>query len=149
MSTGGTSHLLNDTTRANLEMAWQERVEEADVLIRAGYLSMAVCLKAYALEARIKLRICDHLRLDLLPAACKTHDLAQLIIFTCLVDELKDPSNSRVVEYWLILVAFSKDRLNAMRYQPRSRLPLPDCHPLLEAFDDPNEGVFAWLSRPR
>ena len=153
MCTGGTNPalagLLNDTTRENLELAWQERLEEAEVLIRAGHLSMGVCLKAYALEARIKLRICDHLRLDLLPTACKTHDLAQLIIFTGLVDELKDPSNSRVVEYWLTLVAFSKDKLNSTRYQPRSQLPLADCQPLLEAFDDPKEGVLAWLSRPR
>ncbi len=80
---------MNDTTRANLELAWRERSEEAELLIRAGYLSMGVCLKAYALEARIKLRICDHLGLDLLPTACKTHDLAQLIIFTGLVAELR------------------------------------------------------------
>ena len=153
MSTSGTNPalagLLNDTTRVNLGSAWRERLEEAEILIQAGHLSMGVCLKAYAMEARIKLRICEHLQLDLLPSACKTHDLAQLIIFTGLVDELKDSSNSRVVKYWLLLVAFSRDKLNSMRYLPRSHLPLSDCQPLFVAFDDPNEGVFAWLSRPR
>ena len=153
MSTGGNNPalagLLNDTTQINLESAWKERLEEAEVLIQAAHFSMGVCLKAYALEVRVKLRICEHLRLDLLPTACKTHDLAQLIIFTGLVDELKDPSNSRVVEYWLRLVAFSKDRLNSSRYQPRIQLPSTDCQSLLEAFDDPKEGIFAWLSRSR
>lgn len=151
MSLGGLPivGLMTDTTRANLALAWRERVEEAEVLIGAGHLSMGVCLKAYALEARVKFRICEHLRLDLLPVACKTHDLGQLIIFSGLMDELWVPGNSRVLEFWLRAATFSKEKLNATRYRPRIDLPPIACQPLLEAFDDPNEGAFAWLSRPR
>ncbi len=153
MSLGGGSGvhpgLLTDTTRANLSACWVERVEEADQLLNSGYRSMGVCLKVYALEARVKLRICDHLGLALLPKACKTHDLSELLIFTGLWQELQDPANELIFDSWDVVSGFSKRMLNNLRYEPRANLADATTDQLIEAMDDPTRGVFAWLSRPR
>ena len=152
MSVGGggpTAGLLNDTTRAGLQASWPERIEEANLLLQASLRSMGVGLKVYAFEVRIKARICEYLDLDLLPRACKTHDLTELIIFTGLMKELSTPANRRVKEYWDTLAKFSKLELGQLRYQTRVQLADSQADELLEALDDPIDGIFAWLSRPR
>ena len=152
MSVGGsrpTAGLLNETTLAGLQASWPERIEEANLLLQAGLRSMGVCLMVYAFEVRVKTRICEHLDLDLLPRACKTHDLTELIIFTGLMKELSTPSNSRVKGYWDTLAKFSKIELGQLRYQTRVQLADRKADELLEALDDPIDGAFAWLSRPR
>lgn len=138
-----------DTTRSGLRAAWPERNAEAEVLIQAGMKSMGVCLKLYALEVRVKTRICDHLELNLLPQVCKTHDLSELIIFTGLSSELADPANARVKVFWDILAQFSREDLNKLRYSSQNQLSQADADQILEALDEPLDGVFAWLSRPR
>ncbi len=153
MSAGGSGKppagLLTDTTRSGLQASWTERFEEAELLLNAGLRSMGVCLKVYALEARVKARICEHLELDLLPRACKTHDLTELMIFTGLMGELEDPSNTMVKEYWDFLATFSRLELGKLRYQPRLQMPDLLADELLKALDEPTHGAFAWLSRPR
>ena len=110
---------------------------------------MGVCLKVYALEVRVKARICEHLDLELLPRACKTHDLTELIIFTGLFGELAAPGNARVRGFWELLADFSKLDLGRLRYQSRAQLADRKAEGLLVALEDPADGAFAWLSRPR
>jgi hypothetical protein len=112
-----------------------------------GYHSTALSLRFYSLEIRIKAFICKQLRLSHLPRACKTHDLMELIIFTGLWEELEDPANAPVRQYWDLLANFSKVRLNDQRYLPRGLLDPQELKKCNDAFDDPKDGVLAWLAR--
>jgi hypothetical protein len=84
--------------------------------------------------------------LTLLPRACITHDLSELIIFTGLFEDLQDPANSALKQNWDLLENFSRERLNDLRYNPRAKLTVPDSGVLLDALDDPAHGVLQWLS---
>jgi hypothetical protein len=144
---GFPSGLLQETTRADLDSAWLEREEEAQALLTSGYRSVALSLRLYALEIRLKSRICKQLNLDFLPKACKTHDLGELLIFTGLWQIMTDPSNQPIRQNWDLLVTFSKGSLNNIRYLPRGNLPLNVLDPLFAALDDPTHGVLQWLSK--
>ena len=76
---------------------------------------MSLCLRIYALEIRLKVRVCRHLGLDFLPRVCKTHDLSERIIFTGLQRELDSPENAGLRLNWDILASFSQQQLNSMR----------------------------------
>jgi hypothetical protein len=139
--------LLPNVTLVDLDIAWKEREEEARDLLSLGYNSMALALRLYALEIRIKTFICKQLMLKNLPKACKTHDLSELIIFTGLWDELLDPANAAVRQNWDLLADFSKARLNDQRYLPPGLLSPMDLKDHNDAPDDPGDRVLAWLSR--
>lgn len=139
--------LLAEASLADLEAAWRERDAEAHQLMIHGYHSTALSLRLYSLEIRIKTFICNHLRLSHLPKVCKTHDLKELIIFTGMWSELQDPANATVRQNWDLLADFSKVRLNDQRYLPRGLLDPEELMRYNEAFDDPQDGVLAWLSR--
>jgi hypothetical protein len=151
MSMAGLGHpgpgLLPDVRLVDLDLAWREREEEARELRARGYNSMALALRLYSLEIRIKTVICKQLRLSNLPKACKTHDLTELIIFTGLWDELQDPANAAIRQNWDLLATFSKLRLNDQRYLPRGSLDPLDFKNHNDALDDALDGVLAWLSR--
>lgn len=144
---GGIPGLLADAKRSDLELAWSEREEEAQKMLSEGYDSMAVALRLYSLEIRVKVRICTHLRLSLLPRVCKIHDLQELIIFTGLWEELNDPANVSIKQSWDRLADFSKRKLNELRYSPRNSLPAVLRDELLAALDDPGSGVVPWLTK--
>ncbi len=108
---------------------------------------MALALRLYALEIRIKTFICKRLRLDNLPRACKTHDLSELIIFTGLWEQLQDPVNAAIRTNWDLLADFSRVQLNDQRYLPRGLLDPGLLKACSDALDDPRDGVLPWLSR--
>jgi hypothetical protein len=140
---------LIETNLADLDLAWPERESEAVELDRLGFGTMSLGFRLYALEIRIKAIICRRLNLELLPRACKTHDLSELVIFTGLWAELADPANSAILQNWELLVDFSKRRLNDLRYLPGTALSHADRLDVIKALDDAAEGVHAWLSQTR
>jgi len=149
MSRGGGGSrmgLMDDTTLDNLDKAWQEREKEAKALA-ASFPATSLTLRIYALEIRIKTIICRRLGIDLLPGHCKTHELDELIIFTGLLGTLADPANDGIRQNWDILVRFVRERLNQIRYLPGSALKAADLNEQLNALDNPDDGVWTWLSR--
>jgi len=149
MSRGGGGSrvgLMDDTTLANLDEAWQEREKEAKALA-ASFPAASLALRFYALEIRIKTIICKRLGIDLLPGHCKTHELDELIIFTGLLGTLADPANDGIRQNWDILAKFARERLNQIRYLPGSTLRAADRDEQLNALDNPCDGVWIWLSR--
>lgn len=146
-SGGSVTGLLLDTSLADLETAYRDREAEAATLAAAGHDLMSLALRLYSLEIRVKTIVCKKLNLNYLPKHCKTHDLAELLIFTGLFAELDDAANDAIRKNWDLLLKFSKDRLNNLRYLPSGRLPDTDRDELIEALDDPNHGVLPWLSR--
>ena len=138
---------LSSSSVVELDVAWREREEEADRLAASTFHSMALSLRLYSLEIRLKAQICRALKLSYLPKVCITHDLSQLIIFTGLWEDLEDPANATLRRNWDLFVDFSKRRLNDQRYLPRAKLDPKDLKSYSDALDDPTDGVLAWLSR--
>ena len=109
---------------------------------------MALALRLYSLEIRVKWQICRHLGLDRLPRVCKTHDLSELIIFSGLWADLEDPANVNLISNWDTLAGFSKLQLNDSRdISPRHLSILSNWRSSSNRSDDPTDGVLAWLSR--
>jgi len=61
---------------------------------------MALSLRLYSLEIRLKACVCRILKLSHLPKVCKTHDLSELIIFTGLWEELENPASAILRRNW-------------------------------------------------
>jgi hypothetical protein len=139
--------LLREATLKDLELASPERAAEGNELLKLGFGSSALALRLYSLEIYLKVIICKHLGFDFLPRACKTHDLAELLIFTGRLAELEDPTNIMIRQNWDLLVKFSKDRLNDQRYVPSAQLDAALLNRLMSSLDDPKDGVLKWLSK--
>jgi hypothetical protein len=139
--------LLPNALLADLEPARAEREEEARELIAQGYNSTGLALRLYSLEIRLKTLISKQLNLSRLPRACKTHNLAELIIFTGMLEELDQTANVAIRQNWDLLVKYSEQRLNDQRYLPRDSLDLPEFSRHMIALDDPQNGVLTWLSK--
>ncbi|WP_165245264.1 hypothetical protein [Paludisphaera soli] len=142
---GRAPHGLIETTLVHLQTAWVEREQEAKAMRDLGFHSTAAALRLYSLEILVKVVICKRLNLPSLPAACKSHNLAELLVFTGAWLEMQDPSSSLVRLNWDTLVEASREGLNDLRYQPREELSLEAAAEIDEALDEPENGVLAWL----
>lgn len=148
MSSGGAvgKQVLSQTKLVDLEVAWRERELEAAALKAAGHAAMALALRLYCVEIRIKTIICKHLTVASLPVACKTHNLEELLIFTGLWAELLDPNKLAIKNNWDEIAGFSFRNLNEMRYLPANSVPATEILKVETALDDPTNGVWPWLS---
>jgi len=134
---------MPDATRDDLEQAWKEREAEAGLLTAGGSHPMALALRVYSLEIRLKWQICRHLKLGYLPKACKTHDLSEIVILSGLWSELDDPANGDLRSNWDLLAEFSKKKLNDIRYLPITNSDSGELAKLSAALDDPTK----WSAR--
>lgn len=138
---------LSEKTRlTDLEHAWSARLDEAQTLEENGHHAMALALRVYAVEIKLKAIICKHLSVDCLPAVCMTHDLEKLIIFSGLVSRLDDASNLFLRKNWDEVASFSSLRLNDARYLPPDHLSRAEIDGYRSALLDPTHGVWPWLS---
>jgi len=101
----------------------------------------SVCRISYIVEARLKFKVCDALKLNLLPAVLKTHDLFALAIFAGLWDELNALPN--------ISNNFKKIRLlhkdTEWRYQAAVPSHKANSDRLNNWLFNPQNGVMPWL----
>ena len=67
-------------TVAELDLAWPDRLADAEVLLAGGRHGLAIATGLYALEVRLKVLIGRRLDLDKLPRAFETHDLVSLLL---------------------------------------------------------------------
>lgn len=134
-------------TVADLEIAWRDRLADAEALLAAGRNAGAIVAALYALEIRLKVLICARLDLESLPRAFETHDLDGLLLLAGLSRRLQGKKACKVLLNWDAILIHSR-RLVEMRYTP-------DLHTSAQAAaflsclkDTPN-GVLPWLSRQR
>lgn len=80
---------FTSTNKSEFEQLSRDRKEDFDALREKGRWTASVYLGPYIVEARLKFKICDVLKLEKLPAILKTHDLNALVIYAGLKDELK------------------------------------------------------------
>ncbi|MEK7728721.1 MAG: hypothetical protein AAB354_09935 [candidate division KSB1 bacterium] len=76
------------TRKAEFEQLARDRKDDFEALRERGRWTASVYLGPYIVEARLKFKICELLKLKQLPAVLKTHDLVALAIFAGLWEEL-------------------------------------------------------------
>ena len=77
------------TRKDEFEQLARERKEDFDALRKVGRWTASVYIGPYIVEARLKFKICEALKLERLPAILKTHDLYALAIYAGMLEELK------------------------------------------------------------
>jgi hypothetical protein len=138
------------TYSSELDIAWQDRLDDADSLLSSGRFAASISMALYALEICLKSRICRRLDLDQLPKAFEIHDLDGLLVLSGLSRKLnKQPSKpSRTKRNWDALLIMS-NRLNDLRYTAASKWNRQDAESILDMIRDPKHGVLTWLQKQR
>jgi hypothetical protein len=132
-------------TAADLDQAWQDRMDDAKALDAAGRHAAAIAARLYAIEIYLKYRVCQRLNLTNPLKKLEIHDLEALIVFAGFSRVLAAvPAGSKLKQNWEEIVAFS-DKLNDLRYQPGAGWSQQQSTDLSRWLDDPSDGVMAWL----
>ncbi len=135
-------------TRSDLDAASIDRLTEAEEFLSSGHFPSAIAMGLYALEIRLKERICHRLDLDELPRAFEIHDLSGLLVLSGLKRRLEDPANVPVRANWEENERESRF-LNELRYKPNTFRDQPKALAFFEQLRDPSHGVLPWiLSQP-
>ncbi len=134
------------TTLNDLEIAWFDRLTDADALMTSGRHASAIVMGLFSLEILLKVFICRKLAIKHLPRAFEIHDLDGLLLLSGLSSRINEKTEFPVRANWSFLVR-SSERLNEMRYSANSGWSQNDA---VEFFDqlrgEPN-GVLTWLLR--
>jgi hypothetical protein len=141
---------LNATiTDADLDVAWQDRLEDAAALDAGGRHAAAIAARLYALEIYLKFRICRRLGLSNPPKKLEIHNLDALIVFSGLSRDLEAlPKAGDVYQNWIKILEYSKD-LNDLRYLPASRWPRQQSEEFARWLLDPSIGLLPWLQNQK
>ena len=129
------------TRKIEFEQLARDRKEDFEALREKGRWTASVYLGPYIVEARLKFKICEVLKLGQLPAILKSHDLNALVIYAGLLDELKA----------LPEVFDSFGRINiihaevAWRYKIADPSHQVDSDNLHDWMFNPKYGVITWL----
>jgi hypothetical protein len=133
---------------ADLEIAWQDRLADAEASFAAGRDAGAMAAALYALEIRLKVLICKRLEVESLPLAFEVHHLDGLLLLAGLSVRIQRKGAARVKQNWDKITDVSGD-LNDLRYKPASNWTHQDAAALLSQLSDPPHGVLLWLGKQR
>jgi len=132
-------------TTADLEQAWTDRLDDANILEAAGRYGAAMAARLYSLEMYLKFCICLRLNLTNPIRKLDIHDLDALIIFAGFSKALADmPPDSNVKQSWDQILDLSRN-LNDFRYLPAARWNEQQSRDLCRWLSDPVDGVMTWL----
>ena len=129
------------TRKAEFEQLARDRKEDFEALRDKGRWTASVYIGPYIVEARLKFKICDVLKLERLPAVLKTHDLFALAIFAGLWDELN--ALPRVYKNFRKINRLHEN--TAWRYKAADPSHQADSNDMNDWLFNPNDGVMTWL----
>jgi hypothetical protein len=141
---GGPKYTSFGVSLADLRLAAQDRLADADALYAAARYASAIGMGIYALEIYLKTRICDRLRVNALPIPFQIHELDGLLLLSGL-SSAKDAANPRVRYNW-DSVADLAVKVNDLRYLPGQNWTQQQVQDFLQQLRDPPDGVLPWLS---
>jgi hypothetical protein len=133
---------------SDLEIAWQDRLKDAEAALKAKRPAAAITDGLYALEIRLKVLICKRLELDRLPRAFEIHDLDALLLLAGLRARLADKKAAATQTHWEAIGALSS-QLHQLRYAPNRRWRQAQAETFLRQLRDQPDGVLPWLSKQR
>ena len=129
------------TRKAEFEQLARDRKEDFTALRDKGRWTASVYLGPYIVEARLKFKICEILKLEQLPVVFKTHDLYALAIYTSLLDDLK-----AIPKVFANFNKINEIHQNvAWRYKVAEPFHHGDSDRLNECLFNPIDGVMTWL----
>jgi hypothetical protein len=129
-----------------LDMAWRDRLEDANLLMSAGRFPTSIAMGLYALEILLKVRICRTLDLDQLPKPFEVHDLEGLLMVSGLRRHLLKRQARPVKANWGNIKRFAAD-LNELRYQSNSSRSQIEAEEFFGSLKEPLTGVIPWILR--
>lgn len=129
------------TRKVEFEQLARDRKEDFAALRDKGRWTASVYLGPYIVEARLKFKICEALKLEQLPVIFKTHDLYALTIYTSLLDDLK-----AIPKIFANFNKINEIHQNvAWRYKVAEPSHQSDSDRLNECLFNPIDGVMTWL----
>lgn len=120
------------------------KLHDAKILLDSGSAANAYYLAGYAVELMLKAIISTQFKSDTIPdrdlvRSLFVHNLIKLAALAKLQDELKSKTDDPDFDtFWQIVVNWSEDS----RYGVAS---LDEARSLIEAIDNPQNGVLPWL----
>ena len=130
---------------ADLDLAWKDRLKDAEAMLKAKRPAAAIASGIYALEIRLKTMICGKLELKRLPRAFEIHDLDGLLLLAGLHARLLEQSSTMLLDNWNAVKKMAA-QINELRYTPNRRWKLSQAETLLRQLQGPHDGVMVWLS---
>jgi len=138
-------------TRNELKELAKARLQEAKVLFDKGLYDGACYLAGYVVELALKARICKILDLDEYPQtgeisrAFKTHNYDNLLKLSGLERRFNDAigTNPSLLINWSVLEGWTEE----FRYRPIGSSSKKDIERIINALDNPKDGVFTWIKR--
>lgn len=130
---------------SDLEIAWKDRLADAEHFASLGRNCSAIAMGIYALEILLKVKICRRLDLKQLPRPFEIHDLAGLMIVSGLYRRLSERNARPVKTNWGRILELSS-QLNGLRYRPndfKSAEQVADF--LAQLGDEQRGGVIPWI----
>jgi len=133
---------------AELDVAWQDRLKDAEALFVSGRHAWAIATGLYALEIRLKALIYRRLDLEQLPRAFETHELSSLLLLAGLSRRIERKPARGVKGNWdqILLMA---PQLNDFRYKPDTNWDASRAQTFLAQLRDTPYGVLTWLNKVR
>lgn len=129
------------TQKIEFEQLARDRSEDFEALRERGRWTASVYIGSYIVEARLKFKVCEALKLKQLPAVLKTHNLFALVIFAGLLDELSALPN--------MADNFKKIRRLHENTEWRYKVAEPSHQTYSNDLNDwlfnPKDGVITWL----
>jgi hypothetical protein len=129
----------------HLKQASIDRMMDAKILHEAGRHASAIAMGLYALEIRLKLKICYRLDISSLPKAFQIHEFDGLIVLSGLKRRMDHKINRNVKANWDYLCQFQTKHLDALRYGPDSLVTESQAKKVLECLNFAPHGVLLWL----
>jgi HEPN domain-containing protein len=138
-------------TRNELKQLAKTRLQEAKVLFDKGFYDGACYLSGYVVELALKARICKILDLSEYPhsgeisRAYKTHRYGDLLMLSGLERKFSDAigTNSSLHENWGLLIDWTEE----FRYRPIGSSSKKVAEKIINALDNPKDGVFTWIKK--
>ena len=134
-------------TKNDLQKLAEVRLEDAELLFKAGSSSSAYYLAGYAVELALKACISKLFQPDIIPdkafvQAIYTHSLESLLNVAGLLPQLKEDSKNdpQFAAYWGIVSKWDE----TSRYQFWDSVTAAT---LIQSINDPDHGVFQWVKK--
>lgn len=133
-----------ELSRQEFQRLAEERLDDAEALLRAGRFSGAYYVAGYAIECALKACIARKTRAESWPPrnvdkSHYTHDLEKLILTARLKGILEQEEDGNLKANWLAVSDWSEES----RYE--SNRQEPEAKKILTAIADTQSGVLTWL----
>lgn len=137
------------TTRNEFKDLAVTRLKEAKALFRENFYDGAIYLVGYVIEYALKARICKILDMTDYPdsgeisKSFKTHKYSDLLKLAGLEKKFDTAKkeNEDLFENWSLVTNWSTD----FRYTRVGTNKKEDVKEIIEALEDPEDGVFTWI----